>query len=175
MVGPRAKQITPAVQGAALVARFPDSRLELRSSELIWTGHLTPTELSDSYEVRVRYRVGDNPKLFVLEPVLQKRDGKRCDHMYADNRPCLYRRHDWDASMMLADTIVPWASEWLAHYEVWLATGDWTGRGEHPKPTRGRELKRSRPTTVTVSVEPQAQADSTPTQSHQVEHQGRCS
>lgn len=34
--------------------------------------------------------------------------------------------------MHLWETVIPWTSEWLLHYEVWLATGDWHGRGEHP-------------------------------------------
>ena len=34
--------------------------------------------------------------------------------------------------MFIADTIVPWACEWLLHYEIWLATGEWHGGGEHP-------------------------------------------
>lgn len=54
--------------------------------------------------------------------------------MYADNRPCLYwpRTAEWDGSMLLAEVVVPWTSEWLAHYEIWLATGKWHGRGIHP-------------------------------------------
>lgn len=35
----------------------------------------------------------------------------------------------------IADTLVPWASEWLLFYELWLATdGQWLGEGEHPPP-----------------------------------------
>jgi hypothetical protein len=34
--------------------------------------------------------------------------------------------------MFLADTILPWAVEWLAYYEIWLATGVWYGGGEWP-------------------------------------------
>ena len=33
--------------------------------------------------------------------------------------------------MYLAETILPWASEWLAHYEGWLYTGEWKGGGVH--------------------------------------------
>jgi hypothetical protein len=31
--------------------------------------------------------------------------------------------------MLLADSIVPWASEWLFFYEFWLVTGEWDGGG----------------------------------------------
>lgn len=46
----------------------------------------------------------------------------------------LGRREDvgeWKPRMKLADTIVPWAAEWLLHYELWLATGEWGGGGVH--------------------------------------------
>ncbi|MDY0295864.1 MAG: hypothetical protein RB296_00975 [Acidobacteriota bacterium] len=33
--------------------------------------------------------------------------------------------------MIIAKTIVPWASEWLIFYELWLATGEWLGGGIH--------------------------------------------
>jgi hypothetical protein len=35
--------------------------------------------------------------------------------------------------MLIATSIVPWASEWLLHYEIWRATGTWTGGGHEPK------------------------------------------
>lgn len=34
--------------------------------------------------------------------------------------------------MLIANTIVPWAVEWLFFYEVWLVTGEWGGGGEWP-------------------------------------------
>jgi hypothetical protein len=34
--------------------------------------------------------------------------------------------------MSIADTIVPWTSEWLMYYEIWLATSDWYGGGVWP-------------------------------------------
>jgi hypothetical protein len=33
--------------------------------------------------------------------------------------------------MPIIDTIIPWTSEWLLHYECWLATGKWHGGGIH--------------------------------------------
>ena len=32
--------------------------------------------------------------------------------------------------MLIADTIVAWTCEWLIHYEIWLATGEWHGGGD---------------------------------------------
>jgi hypothetical protein len=48
---------------------------------------------------------------------------------------CLFLgNHEWHESIPIADTLVPWASEWLFFYELWLATGEWLGEGEHPRP-----------------------------------------
>jgi hypothetical protein len=42
-------------------------------------------------------------------------------------------RRGW---MLLAYTVVPWTSEWLVFYELWLITGEWLGGGTHPAPRR---------------------------------------
>jgi hypothetical protein len=34
--------------------------------------------------------------------------------------------------MLIVDTTIPWTSEWLINYEIWLPTGDWHGGGEWP-------------------------------------------
>ena len=34
--------------------------------------------------------------------------------------------------MLIAETIVPWASEWLFYYEIWKGTGEWYGGGDWP-------------------------------------------
>ena len=34
---------------------------------------------------------------------------------------------EWDSTMLIADTTVPWAAEWLHHYELWRVDGVWRG------------------------------------------------
>lgn len=36
---------------------------------------------------------------------------------------------EWNSGMLIANTIIPWASGWLFFYEFWLATGQWFGGG----------------------------------------------
>ncbi|ACP23444.1 hypothetical protein NGR_b19970 (plasmid) [Sinorhizobium fredii NGR234] len=60
-------------------------------------------------------------------------------HVYdrdGDPRLCLCdpAADEWDATMHLSRTIVPWSADWLACYELWLMTGRWTGGGRHPIP-----------------------------------------
>jgi hypothetical protein len=58
-------------------------------------------------------------------------------HVYPLNTLCLFLgNREWHESIPIADTLVPWASEWLLYYELWLATGEWLGGGEHPPPGR---------------------------------------
>ena len=60
--------------------------------------------------------------------------------MYSDGTLCLHKSGDWTQYMFIADSTVPWAAEWLANYEIWLATGDWHGGGEWP-PRRADSFK----------------------------------
>jgi hypothetical protein len=77
----------------------------------------------------------------LVEPKIQTRDGVKPPHLYPGDRLCLYRpgTGEWNRRMLLVETIVPWAAEWLLHYELWLATGEWFGGGEHPQIKREDE------------------------------------
>ena len=53
---------------------------------------------------------------------------------------CLHMPYECNHTAMIADTIIPWTQEWLLHYEIWLATGEWCGGGQEPKKrNRGTE------------------------------------
>ena len=93
-------------------------------------------ELLYGYVPRVRLL---NPKL----EVRHRRTGERAHHLYWDaddperSALCLYdpvadppqwRRH----RDFIADRIIPFTANWLACYEGWQATGEWTGGGRHP-------------------------------------------
>jgi hypothetical protein len=128
-----------------LERRYPGARCRVRGDVLQWRGLIQPKELSVEYLVAVRYRAGERPAVKVANPKLQLRDGQRPPHLYPGNELCLYLPHarEWDPMMTIADTIIPWASEWLLNYEIWLGTGDWTGGGEHPQ-ERTRPAARKR-------------------------------
>jgi hypothetical protein len=128
----RAPSLSLAQQGLALSRRFPDGRFWLSGSQLTWTGELQPTPLSRTYLIRVTYQLGRQPKAVVIKPALDGRPGEALPHVYEDGSLCLYLRGDWRPKMFLADSIVPWASEWLMYYEIWKATGSWEGGGEWP-------------------------------------------
>lgn len=56
-------------------------------------------------------------------------------HVYStvDQKICLYypKIGEWKETMFIAKTLVPWASEWLFFYEIWVLTGEWRGGGIH--------------------------------------------
>lgn len=122
------------VQLGHLQKSFPPLWARVKRDRLIWVGQLTPSSLSRTYTVRLRYRLRRSPTVEVLDPPLEDREGERPPHLYPGKRLCLFRpgRYEWDGSMFLAETIIPWASEWLFNYEIWRATGEWCGGGEHP-------------------------------------------
>ena len=132
-------------QWIALKKAFPDANGGVRRNQMRATVNLQPTSLSEVYRVRVEYSLETNPKVFVEEPALQEREGERPPHRYRDTSLCLYLpgAQEWDESMYLADTILPWASEWLLHYEIWLGTGEWHGGGIHPGD--GVKLEKNKP------------------------------
>ncbi len=84
--------------------------------------------------MRVSYRLGSVPEVEVLQPRLQGlSNGSPIPHVYPGNRPCVYlpRSGEWNPSMFIGDTIVPWVALWLYYYEMWHATGQWLGGGVH--------------------------------------------
>jgi hypothetical protein len=100
----------------------------------MWSGKLRPSPLSEEYAISLTYQLSSKPVVFVPSLVQQWRGKARPPHLYPDNSLCLYypAAREWRRDMLLADTILPWTAEWLLHYEVWVATGNWTGGGIHP-------------------------------------------
>tara|TARA_R110001592_G_scaffold22786_1_gene90291 strand:+ start:2225 stop:2686 length:462 start_codon:yes stop_codon:yes gene_type:complete len=139
----RAKRLDPAVHHLFLVKHNPNGESKVSRGRLLWEGYLTPTPLSQTYKVRIRYRPGDTPDVQVLEPKLRTSDHENLPHIYPGDRLCLYYPGEWNGSEQIGETIIPWVAEWLYHYEIWRATGTWSGGGEHPK-VKSRNKPRGR-------------------------------
>ena len=132
----KSKKINILVQAAKIRNYFPNSKVSVNHNKLVWKGILTPTPLSDSYDVKLEYKVGYHPCVYVVNRILELYPGeKRLPHVYDTEKQwlCVYykKAHEWDSQKLIATTIIPWISEWLYHYEYWLATGEWHGRGIH--------------------------------------------
>lgn len=126
-------------QAGVLVSYFPDSTISRNGDlELMWTGSVTPSPLSATYKLHLHYQKGKGVKIYVLEPKpLPLAPNKvALPHVYntAEQELCLYypKIREWTPEMLYARTLIPWACEWLLHYEIWVATGEWKGGGiEH--------------------------------------------
>lgn len=102
-----------------------------------WVGTVKPHLVA--YTLDIRLTRGD-PEVRILSPKLVRLPDNpegRLPHIYGpieDPTLCLYdpAKDEWDPSMAVADTIVPWSLDWIACYEFWLMNGRWEGGGRHP-------------------------------------------
>jgi len=112
----KSHRLSVAVQAFNLKHAFPGSEVSLgKDIRLIWEGHITPTPLSQTYRVKVDYRLGNRPNVTVLEPPLTRYDEQSIPHVFSGNKLCLfmYKYFEWNDSMRIDETIIPWISLWL--------------------------------------------------------------
>ena len=122
-------------------ARFPQLQVTLDCEWMMcWEGPVRP--LQQTYIIRAFYVgvdiLGDcevrnyAPDVEIISPILKRRSpSEPIPHLYParghPDRPrlCLYdpAEAEWKPSDAIADTIIPWAIDWLACYEGWLASG----------------------------------------------------
>jgi hypothetical protein len=122
--------LTLAQQIGRMSATYPYFRVSFNYSAVVWVGDLQPSGMSETYTVRVEYILRKRPKVYVIQPPLGSRDAIHgIPHTFPDGSICLHLHEDWTPQMFIAETIIPWFTLWLFHYEVWLATGEWLGGG----------------------------------------------
>lgn len=101
-----------------------------------------PSPLSDSYKLRIRCKLTKssttyNPKVYIdsPNPLPLAAGAERLPHTYSysagKQQLCLYlpKAGEWSTSMIIADTVVHWAVQWMYYYEIWASTGIWMGGG----------------------------------------------
>ena len=119
-------------------------------NSIVWFGPLKgldrPFTLSIEYGLPVsglvqRHRLF--PVVRVLRPSLvlnfDATDEAPLPHVYFEapdyrlSPLCLFDPmiNEWNPSMSIAKTTIPWAARWLACYELWDTTGRWHGGGRH--------------------------------------------
>ena len=152
-------------QDRAIGAVFPGFRLTLNAGWMgVWQGALTP--IMRRYGIRVTYfrrrffetwtlrsayvaiQVVDPP--IGLDP---RGTGQSPPHIYYNSADpqnpwlCLYdpKERVWSPGERIAETIIPWTSDWLFFFEGWLATGKWEGGGRHPERKPCPRIDRSHP------------------------------
>lgn len=138
--------ITAAQHVKDVARKFPSLKLVHNFGWLIiWEGVLR--SFSAEYRVRIfwhRYWKEDwalgtrQPRIYMLDPPMQDRADKVVPHAYPGHprrHMCVYdpdSEADWNWSQSIADTIIPYAIQWLGTYELWHVTGEWNAPGRHP-------------------------------------------
>lgn len=110
---------------------------QLNRHTLIWKSVLRPTPLSREYKIKVVYKQGGVPQVYVLDPDIKLlAEDRSIPHVYCQKptRLCLYHPsgNEWSASMKISESIIPWAVLWFFHFEYWLISNEWKGGGRHP-------------------------------------------
>lgn len=146
--------LTADEQIARMAADWPGFRvLHSTSWAIVWRGELRP--LCCTYEVQICYYAfavpvldikplvwGDGrvirPYVEIAAPTLAPRPdvaGDRIPHVFRNRirpdmpRLCLHLPEEWNQSLAISETIVPWTGHWLIAYEGWRATGMWWAGG----------------------------------------------
>lgn len=140
------KQLTAIMQGARLKSLFPSSNFKLLNHGLgmKWEGFIQPNPISPPYHISITYLQGKHPITKVHSSLIIP-EGKKLPHVYSQSKKelCLYypKDNEWHKGLWIVETILPWASEWLYHYENWVVTGHWKGGGiDHDIPSNPEEL-----------------------------------
>jgi hypothetical protein len=137
------RAVNLARQLVAIRSAIPEARGKINRGQLNCVVPIEPTPASQTYSALIQYRHWKPPRVHIVEPTLALHsDATLLPHVYPGNELCLFYPGEWQHNMLLAATILPWTAEWLLHYEIWLATGEWTGGGCHP--TRTHRTSRSR-------------------------------
>lgn len=128
-IPPARQPITLGQQLVQMKKDFPEFQYSQSNNLPTWEGTLQPMKASPKYTVRIVYRFAGrqskSPKVWVILPKIHI----YAPHLYNDGSLCLYfpRDRDWSPYKFISQTIVPWASLWLAFYEIWLETDHWYG------------------------------------------------
>ena len=140
-------------QAASMESDFPQMRLVSRDASFgVWKGALRP--FFQEHLVEVFYRVPLvverldllrlQPRVRVIDPPLISDASGSLPHVYwpsdeGDPLLCLFspELREWTPFDLLSRTTIPFTIDWLACYEGWRATGEWTGGGRHPEPLDG--------------------------------------
>ena len=130
------KTLTCNEQAESLMAAVPLSYFRhYGSSRFVWSGNVSPEAFSPNYFLKIDYTIGGFPETHVLAPSLTRYKDESLPHVYPGEALCLFdprsRPREWDASMRISETILPWAVMWLYYYEIWAITGVWHGGGHH--------------------------------------------
>jgi hypothetical protein len=107
---------------------FPFLKCSITNKVLTCTGWIQPEDSKGPYKIKIEYVAGCEPKSSILHPKIEP---SKEIHMYKDYSLCLYYPPDmkWDEKTRVYQYTIPWISEWIIFYEIYLLNGgEWEGR-----------------------------------------------
>lgn len=123
------------MQLSAIIEAFPNAKvLSHKRDSFELEIELQPSVLCETYQIKIVYISNKSVKVYVVGKVLQiAKNRKKLPHVYSPKKQqlCLYSpsKKEWKPTQYIVNTIIPWASEWLYYYELWLIDGIWYGGG----------------------------------------------
>lgn len=121
-------------------ADFPNVRIDRNA----WNGfqivlEIQPTAICKKYHLMLIYEQNSRIQVFVIDTKLKiAANRSKLPHVYNSKKQqiCLFSpsKKEWNGFNYIVDTIIPWASEWLYYYELWLPEGKWYGGGHNEYP-----------------------------------------
>jgi hypothetical protein len=123
-------------QQKLMETNYPFLNCAVQNNVLVCGGWMQPDHCSKKYKIKIEYVAGNEPKSTILFP---KIDPSKEIHMYRDHSLCLHYPPDmkWDERVKIYQYTIPWISEWIIFYEIYLINGNkWEGR---ESPTHIRE------------------------------------
>lgn len=130
-----AQNFTPVQQAFIVCATYPGFSYRVTGrNQVSITGKLKPSALHGEYEVEISYTLGRFPKAKIISPKIIP----KAPHTFDDDSICTFYPESfiWNRSMKLSETLVPWISDWIFHYEIWKVTGKWNGDADPRHPRR---------------------------------------
>lgn len=107
-------------------------KISQNGRRLCAVGSLTPDVSTPIYKVKMVLTYRTFPSVHLLAHNFHRdSEGKLPPHLYRDLSLCLFypEFNEWNHSMYLSNTILPWTLRWLFHYEIWKNTEEWIGGG----------------------------------------------
>ena len=101
---------------------------KIENRVLTCVGQLQPDDCKNCYKIKIEYVAGNEPKSTILSPFIEP---SRHIHMFRDHSLCLHYPPDmqWNEKIKIYQYTIPWISEWIIYYEIYLVNGNkWEGR-----------------------------------------------
>lgn len=117
-----------AAQIQSMAKLFPMFQCTWDRNIVEWIGRIRPTDISNTYKIKIRYGLKQYPMIWVLEPLLDENflaDSKA--HIYPrEQNLCLFypKYNEWTPNMLIAEAIMPWIYKWLVFTKAGLSQGN---------------------------------------------------